>query len=146
MVGEPERKRRRHRGTPDPELLHRAQGELQREGRPLHPLREELVLAELLERDDLEPGDIRADAWDLERVERHRAPSVALEVEERVRDDDRHLVPKLRRANGVSVDEDVGHGAILTMRRMCAEIGAASDVRPSLDSDEWMRRCSVPSG
>jgi hypothetical protein len=43
--------------------------------------------------------------------------SAGLDVEEGIRDRDRYLVPKLRHADRVAVDEDVGHGRILTGTR-----------------------------
>src|SRR5919197_1711619 len=41
------------------------------------------------------------------------APIALLHVEERVRNRNRHFVPKLGRPEGVAVDENVGHGGIL---------------------------------
>jgi len=64
-------------------------------------------------------GRVRVDALelarprDLERGDIDVPFAVALDIEERIGNGQRHLVPKLGRAHGVSEDEDVGHAVIL---------------------------------
>ena len=106
--------RRRHGSLVDPELATSAHRDLELDLPSLLALREELVGSELLERHDLELRGLLAYPRDLERVQDGGAPVALLGVEERVRNRDRHLVPKLGRADRVAVDQDVGHGAILS--------------------------------
>src|SRR5437667_203401 len=83
--------------------------ELEHDLPALQALREELVGAELLERQDLQIRCVLANARDLERVKDHDSPLVLLRVEEGIRDRHRHLVAKLWRAHCVAVDQHVGH-------------------------------------
>ena len=145
VVGKPEWKRRRHRRALDPELPHGAQRELERDGRPCIPWAKSSswpsCSSEMISR----PGTSArtrgiSSAW----RERHRPPSVALEVEERIRDDNRHLMPELRRTNGVAVDEDVGHGAILAMQRRTQRLGNACRLSGTGMSVSGTR-CQAPS-
>ena len=73
------------------------------------PVADQLVVAELLPRVSLD-ARLR-DAIDLERGRgRQATPVLFLGVEERVRDEDGHLVAHLGRDDGVGEDQDVGHG------------------------------------
>ena len=85
-------------------------GELEHNLPASQALRVQLVGAELLERDDLQLGRVRADARNLQRVQNHDPAIALLRVEKGVRDRHRHFVPELGRTNGVAVDQDVGHG------------------------------------
>jgi hypothetical protein len=87
-----------------------AQDELGRHPVPAQALRDQLVEADLLEGNDLQPVD-RRQARNLERADVDGARPVPLEVDERVRHRDRHLVAQLGGADGVSEDEDVRHGS-----------------------------------
>ena len=89
-------------------------GDLELDLPPLESLGEQLVAPELLQRHDLQAGRVLAHARNLERVEDDDAAPVLLGVQERVRDQHRHLVAQLWRAHRVAVDQDVGHAAILT--------------------------------
>jgi hypothetical protein len=74
------------------------------------PLRDQIVVAELLVRVGLRSAGDLPHAVDLEGGEDDVPLAFALHVEERVGDRERQLVPELRRANRVRVDEDVRHG------------------------------------
>ena len=52
------------------------------------------------------PGTASPTRWDLERADDDDSPPVALRIEERVRDRDRHLVPHLRRPDRVGEDQE----------------------------------------
>ena len=69
----------------------------------------ELVDADLLERVHRRVGGDTADPIDFHRRRVDVAGAVALEVDERVGDAERHLVAQLRRAGRVADDEDVAH-------------------------------------
>ena len=100
----------------DSELTAGSDGELEHDLPALQALREELVRTEVLERDDLQVRRVLPNARDLEGVE-DRDPAIALlGVQEGIRDRHRDLVAQLGRANRVAVDQDVGHGRILTRR------------------------------
>src|SRR5262249_32610885 len=109
-----ERERRRHRGALDAELRACTASDLELDLGPPLPGRVQLVLAELGGREDLELGRVLANAWNFKSVDRNRSAPVLLEVEERVADRNRNLVPKLGRPNRVAADENVGHVTILT--------------------------------
>ena len=47
----------------------------------------------------------------LESADEDEATPVVLQIEQRIRDRDRHLVPQLGRAHRVGVDQDIGHRA-----------------------------------
>src|SRR5439155_17806376 len=96
------------------ELAASAQRDLELDLPPLLPLREQLVRAELLERNDLELRRVLAHTRDLERVQDHDAPVALLRVQKRIGNCDGHLVPQRGRADGVAVDQNLGHGTILT--------------------------------
>jgi hypothetical protein len=51
----------------------------------------------------------RGEPRDLHRADLDVPRTARLDVEERIRDADRHLVAQLREAIGVAVEEDVGH-------------------------------------
>ncbi len=106
--------RRRHRGLLDPELAASTHCDLELDLPPFLALSEELIGAKLLERNDLELRRVLADTRDLERMQDRNTPAALLRIEERVRNGNRHFMPKLGRANRVAVDQDVGHGAILS--------------------------------
>jgi hypothetical protein len=111
--------RRRNGRALDPDLAAGAQRELERD-LPLRLARgDQLVLAELRVREDVELC-VLPHAWDLERVNRDRTPPVALEVEEWIRNRERHLVPQLRRADRVAVDQDVLHWRRMLRLPPCA--------------------------
>ena len=74
------------------------------------PSRDQVVEPVLLVRVQLE-GAERRQPRDLHRADRDVPDAVLLDVEERVRDAERHLVAQLGRAKCVCIDEDVGHGA-----------------------------------
>src|SRR5919201_2741383 len=81
------------------------------------------------------------------------APIALLRVEERVRNRNRHFVPKLGRPEGVAVDENVGHGGILfgdEGRRSRQRLQAVDDAlqraqRLMAQWDEELRR-ELPEG
>ncbi len=62
--------------------------------------------------------------------------SVSLDVEEAIRNGDRHLVPHLGRANGVGVDQEVGHA-----RNLPASARSPTASR-WVDSEAWTKRCA----
>src|SRR3954447_19611971 len=70
----------------------------------------ELVEAELLRRQQIELRSDGLDPVELERAHDDVLLAVPLRVEECIRNRDRHLVPHLRRAKRIRIDEDVGHG------------------------------------
>ena len=105
---------RRHRRPFEPELATGAQREVELRLPCGQAAGDQLVDPQLLERDDLELRRVLSHARDLARMENHDAAPVCLGVEERVRDRDRDLVPKLRGADRVAVHQQVGHAAILT--------------------------------
>ena len=77
---------------------------------PVEAARHELVETELLDEDDLETLEL----LEPRRLERARVDAprpVLLDVDERIADQDRHLVPELGGADRVGVDQDVRHAA-----------------------------------
>ena len=106
-----ERERRRNRGPLDPELAAGAYNQLELDLPALLAGGVELVGTELLDRDDLEPRSRLAHARNLERVDDHGTPSALLRVQEGIRDHDGHLMAELGRANRVTANQKVGHGA-----------------------------------
>ena len=110
LVGEPERERLRDDGLRDAERRDRAQRDLVPDLGIGLTLGDQVVEPVLLARVQLEQSE-RREARDLHRADRDVLDPVLLDVEERVRDAERHLVPKLGRTKGVSVHEDVWHGA-----------------------------------
>ena len=110
VVGQLERKVARRHRLLDPEAPAGAQDQLARELVVPEPLRDQLVEPELLQGHRLEPVDL-PHAGNLERADERPPRAVSLRVDERVRHRHRHLVPELGRANGVPVDQDVGHPA-----------------------------------
>ena len=109
-VGEPERERLRHDGARHAERLHRSNGNLLPNLAERAAGRDQLVGAELLERMELEGAD-RREPRDLHRTDCNVAHPSDLGVQEGVRHAERDLVPKLRRAKRIGVNEDVGHGS-----------------------------------
>src|SRR5262249_58526320 len=81
----------------------------------VHAGGDEVVPADLLVGVHLEAVEL-TDTCDLERADVDVAHPVAFGIEKRVGDGDGDLVTKLWRADGVAVDEDVGHGLILVTR------------------------------
>jgi hypothetical protein len=94
----------------DADLAAGAQHELAVELVSGHPPRDQLVHAELVQRDCLEPVEL-LHPRDLERPNEGVARAVVLGVEEGVGDGHRHLVPELGRADSVPVDQQVPHEA-----------------------------------
>ena len=107
MTRQLEREGRRHRGLLDPIPPRGAQHHLELDLVAREALRVELVEPELLQRHDLQVGRHLGDPVELEGARDHVPLPVALRVEERVRDCDRHLVPHLGRAQRIGVDQDV---------------------------------------
>ena len=70
---------------------------------------EQLVDADVLERQHFEAGAELRDPAGLERADDDGAFSGDLRIEERIGDGERHLVPELRRADRVRDDQHVGH-------------------------------------
>ena len=108
MVGEPERERRRDDGVRDPQLLHGPQQDLLADLPEREPRPDEVIEPELLRRVQLVQAE-RGQPGDLHRADLDVPGAVLLDVQERVRNPDRHLVPHLRRAERVGVDQHVGH-------------------------------------
>ena len=98
MVAELEREGRGHQGLLDPEPARGAQHDLELDLVAREALRVELVEAELLQRHDLELGRRLGDPVQLEGARDDVPVAVALRVQERVGNCDRHLVPHLGRA------------------------------------------------
>src|SRR5947207_1701486 len=107
VVGDFQGERRGHRSAFEPEPPRGAQDHLELDLVAAQSLRVELVEPELLQRQHLEVRRDLVDPPQLERARDDAALAVALRVEERIRDGDRHLVPHLWRAEGVCVDEDL---------------------------------------
>ena len=105
-VRDPEREAPGDDRLRDTEPAHDAHRDLVRVRVQVEPAPPQLVGAELLERVDLEPGAEGLDAHRLHRADRDQPLPVDLRVDERIGDPERYLVPELRRANGVAVDED----------------------------------------
>ena len=102
--------RRRHRGR-DTELLAGEQRHLAVDLLEDQAPERHLVGAELLEGTHLEARDAEiARTGDLERIEDRDPRAVPLEVEERVRNGQRHLVTDLRVPDRVAGDDQVRHG------------------------------------
>ena len=72
---------------------------------------EQLVDADVLEREHLEVGAEVPDPAGLERADDDAALAAHLRIEEGIGDRERHLVPQLGRADGVRDDQDVRHRA-----------------------------------
>src|SRR5436305_184846 len=105
-----EREGRRDDGLPNAELLDGPDDRSELDLLHRDPLPDEVVPAELLDGVRLQPV-VPLDALDFERRDHDVTLAIALEVEERIGDDDGHLVAHLRGAEGVGPDQDVSHGA-----------------------------------
>ena len=141
MVRVADRKALGDRRALDPELTAGSDGELEHDLPPLQSLCEELVRAEVLERDDLQIRCVLPHPRDLEGME-DRDPAVALlGIEEGIRNRHRDLVTQFGRAHRVAVDQHVGHGRILTRRYMATETTG-----PRIHSKPWTTRFSAPNG
>ena len=92
------------------------------------PALQERVEAERLEVDQLGVGPRRGEPLGLQRRGHDHRAAVHLRVEERVDDADRNLVPQGRGADGVAVEQDVGHPAQVTRARS-ASVGAVPAFR-----------------
>ncbi len=110
VVGDLERKVARSDRRPNVGGAAGAKHQLGRQLVPAQPLLHELVEPQLLERHRLDAVDV-AQPRHLERAHVHRARPVPLDVHERVRDCDGHLVAQLGRADRVAEDDYVGHGS-----------------------------------
>jgi len=91
---------------------------------------DELVPAELLERVHGQPGVDVADASGLHRGDDDMAVTIELGEEKRVGDDEGNLVPHLGRAQGVAVDQDIGHVPDLAMTNVMPDFGRAPLTSP----------------
>ena len=109
VVGELDGKARRDDRGLDADRAAGAFGHVEVELVARHALVEQLLPAQLVPRQHVHADP--AHARHLERVDGDDPPAVPLRVEKRVGDGHGHLVPQLRRAQRVSVDEDVGHEA-----------------------------------
>ncbi len=109
VVGELERERRRDDGGRDPELREGADVHLELGLRRGRSRREQLVHPEPLRRQRLDPRIGGDETRHLERAQDGRPGSVPVDVEERIRHRERHLVAHLRRADRVGVEEQRGH-------------------------------------
>jgi hypothetical protein len=98
VVGDLERERRRNRRALEAEPPRRAENHLELDLVAVQALRVELVEPELLERQRLEVRRESVDPAQLERARDDAALAVALCIEERIWNRDRHLVPHLGRA------------------------------------------------
>src|ERR687896_221223 len=109
MVGQLDWERRRHCSRLDAQAPARAHRDLARGLVSGNAVREQLVVPELLERMGLHADAKGLDAVDLEGDD-DRVPLVpVLDVQKRVRDGERNLVPQLGRAHRIRVDENVRH-------------------------------------
>jgi hypothetical protein len=108
MVGEPERKRLRDDGVGDPDRLCAAQRELGADRRHPEARLAELVDPEVVHQVQLVEVQL-GEADRLHRVGHDVLRPVLLGVQNRVGHAERHLVAQLRRAEGVGVDQGVGH-------------------------------------
>ena len=135
-VGDLERERRRHDGARDADLATDAHGHLAEDLLVVEPLLLQLVAAEALEGVDLEPAVGLRDPVGLEAADDDEAAVAVLDVEEGIRDADRHLVPDLRVPERVADDQDIAHE-----RRI---LTAASAEAASISSSSWTRRSRRP--
>src|SRR5581483_1524474 len=109
MVCELEREAGRHDGLRHSELTERARVHLERrlDGRGTGA--QQLVDPELLGRKRLDVGRGSLQTLALERGDDDEAAPVALDVQERIGDPERHFMPHRGGAGRICVDEDVGH-------------------------------------
>jgi hypothetical protein len=107
VVGERDAEAGRHRGAADADLAAGAQRDLEVGVVAVRAGGEQVVDAQRLRRDDLEPGARGARVVGVEQRDDRVGATVVLGVEEGVADDGRDLVAQLRRAQRVGVDEDV---------------------------------------
>src|SRR5439155_11185084 len=123
---EEQRKRARHGRLLDAEREDGAHSDLVVDLQPAHAAAPQLVRTELLVRVELEAEPVEAGG--LERAHDDVSDTVMLRVQEGVADRDRHLVAKLRGAQGVGVDQDVRHRGTLTRPTSFQEWPTPSDV------------------
>src|SRR5204862_1980038 len=97
----------RHPGLLEAEPLGRARRDLELNVPARAPAGDQLIKAEILETNQLEPVDL-LETRSFDRVGRDCARAVRLQVEERIDDRERDFVPECRRANGVAIDQN-GH-------------------------------------
>jgi hypothetical protein len=109
-VGDLEREVRRDDDLLQAELGAHAHRHLAEDLAVPQPLLLELVAPEALERVHLEPGPGRLDPLHLEAPDDGDAAVTLLDVEERVRDGDRHLVQDLGVPYRIADDDDAVHG------------------------------------
>ena len=98
-------------GLLEPERLAGDHVQLQRVRIGVEAALEQLVHADVLEREHLEVRSEIADPAGLERADDDASRPADLRVEEGVGDGERHLVPQLGRADRVRDDQDVRHRA-----------------------------------
>ncbi len=106
-----EREGGRGRGALQTELPAGGEPELTFERVRVEPAPDELVRADVLEREHLQIEAESPHAAGLERADHDAAPAADLGIEERVGSGQRHLVAKLRRAHRVADDQHVRHRA-----------------------------------
>ena len=115
---------------------------------------DELVRADILEREHLQVGAEVAHATRLERADHDGAPPADLGVEERVGDRQRHLVPELRRAHRVADDQHVRSSGAILAGSLRAMTGALAELKQRLAEIEdlesaigvlvWDQRTTMP--
>jgi hypothetical protein len=111
VLREHERERVRDRRVRDADLLHAAKRQFERDLPVLEAGVEQFVQPEPERRDQLGVDACLLEPRPFEVGDDDVLPPVDLRVQERVAERERHLVPELRMANRVAVDQDVGHAA-----------------------------------
>ena len=101
---------RSHRGL-ETELPHGVQVQLALDLVRVEPALQQLVDADVLVREHVEPRAELRDAARLERADDDGTLAAGLRVEERIGHGERHLVAQLGRADGVGDDQHIGHRA-----------------------------------
>jgi hypothetical protein len=108
-----EREARRNDGACHADLLQRTHVDLEQGFDGRRAAAQELVDPELLGRQGLDVGRNRLQPLALECGDDDEATAVVLDVQEGIRNGERHLVPHRGRTGRIGVDQDVGHGQIL---------------------------------